>query len=79
MSDKQFKTLLFMCSKVAVRSKPEYKLYFLRKKQEGKPYYLIINNVANKLLRTVFHLVKTEQKYILGHITEDPGKQKKVA
>jgi transposase len=79
MSDKQLKTLLFMCSKIAVRSNPEYKLYFLRKKQEGKPYYLIMNNVANKLLRTVFHLVKTEREYILGHITEEPRKQKKVA
>jgi transposase len=73
MSDKQLKTLLFMCSKVAVRSNPEYK------KQEGKPYYLIMNNVANKLLRTVYHLVKTDQMYILGHVTEDPRKQKKVA
>jgi transposase len=79
MSDKQLKTLLFMCSKVAVRSNPEYKLYFLRKKQEGKPYYLIMNNVANKLLRTVHHLVKTGQEYTLGHITEDPRNQKKVA
>lgn len=79
MSDKQLKTLLFMCSKAAVKSNPEYKLYFLRKKQEGKPYYLIMNNVANKLLRTVFHLVKTGQEYHLGHVTEDPRIHKKVA
>jgi transposase len=79
MSDKQLKSLLFMCSKAAVRSNPEYGFYFLRKKQEGKPYYLIMNNVANKLLRTVFHLVKTDHMYVLGHVTEDPRQQEKVA
>lgn len=79
MSDKHLKTLLFMCSKVAVRNNPEYKLYFLRKKQEGKPYYLIMNNIANKLLRTAFYLVQTGHEYQLGHVTEDPRKEKTVA
>jgi transposase len=79
MSDKQLKSLLFMCSRAAKRSNPEYRLYYLRKKQEGKPHYLIMNNIANKLLRTIFHLVKTGQEYTLGHVTEDPRTRKKIA
>jgi transposase len=79
MADKELKTLLYLCSVVAVKLNPEYKLYHLRKKQEGKPYFLIMNNIANKLLRTIYSLANSKQEYVLGHITMDPRVEKKVA
>jgi transposase len=79
MADKELKTLLYLCSVVAISQNPEYKLYYLRKKQEGKPYFLIMNNVANKLLRTIYSIINSRKEYTLGHITTDPREQKNVA
>jgi transposase len=79
MADKELKTLLYLCSVVAVNWNPEYKLYQLRKKQEGKPYFLIMNNIANKLLRTVYSIVNSKQEFIMGHVTMDPRETKIVA
>ncbi|MDX9880455.1 MAG: transposase [Prolixibacteraceae bacterium] len=79
MADKKLKTLLYLCSVVAISQNPEYKLYYLRKKQEGKPYFLIMNNLANKLLRTIYSIVNSKKEYTLGHITKDPREYKKVA
>ena len=79
MADKELKSLLYMCAVSAVRLNPEYRLYFERKKLEGKPYYLIMNNVSNKLLRTIYSIVKTGKRYQIGFITEDPRLNKKVA
>jgi transposase len=79
MADKELKTLLYLCSVVAVKSNPEYKLYFLRKKQECKHHFLIMNNIANKLLRTIYSIVYSGKEYSMGHITLDPREIKKVA
>jgi transposase len=46
MSDKALRSLLHLCGKTAVLNNMEFKLYFERKKAEGKPYYLIMNNVV---------------------------------
>lgn len=79
MADKELKTLLYLCSVVAVNRNPEYKLYFQRKKQEGKHYFLTMNNIANKLLRTIYSIVNSGKEYTLGHITLDPRELKNVA
>ena len=79
MADKELKSLLFLCSKAAVMSNPEYKLYYTRKRLEGKPYYLIMNNIANKLLRTIYSIVGSGQEYSIGHISMNPREEKKVA
>ena len=39
----------------------EFRKYYLRKVAEGKPKRLVLNNVANKLLKIVCALVKTER------------------
>jgi transposase len=79
MADKELKTLLYLCSVVAVKVNPECKYYFLRKRQEGKPYFVAMNNVANKLLRIVYSIVQTGKEYDMGHVCADPREQKKVA
>jgi len=42
-ADKKLKALLYMGAKSAVKHNKEYKLYYQKKKQEGKPHYLIMN------------------------------------
>lgn len=75
MSDKDLKTLLFLCAKSSVQHNKEYKLYYQKKKMEGKPHYLILNNVANKLLRTVYKIIETGIPYDLNYICIDPRKK----
>ncbi len=71
-ADKKLKTILYMGAKAAVKHDPSFKLYFQRKQLEGKPYYLIMNNVSNKLLRTVFSVVKNKTYYRKDYNCTDP-------
>ncbi len=79
MADKELKTLLYMCSVVAKSKNAQYRLYYERKRLEGKPHFLIMNNIANKLLRTIYSIVNTGVIYQIGHVTEDPRLKEKVA
>ncbi len=79
MADKELKTLLYMCAVVAKSRNPEYRLYYERKKLEGKPYFLIMNNIANKLLRTIYSIINSGITYQLGHVAHDPRHNENVA
>ena len=57
----------------------ELKLYYERKKLEGKPHFVIMNNISNKLLRIVYSVVKNEVKYDPNYICLDPRSIKKSA
>jgi len=71
-ADKRLKSILYMGAKAAVEFDPSFKLYFQRKKLEGKPYYLIMNNVSNKLLRTIYSVVKNKTYYRKDYSCKDP-------
>jgi len=71
-ADKKLKTILHMGAKAAVEHDASFKLYFQRKQLEGKPYYLIMNNVSNKLLRTVYSVVKSKSYYLRNYNCPDP-------
>lgn len=80
MADKALKTLLFMCAMNAKMHNKELKLYYERKQMEGKPHFVIMNNIANKLLRIMYSVVKNETKYDFNYICLDPRlKQKESA
>ena len=80
LADKSLKSLLFMCARSAVRYNKEYKLYFSKKSLDKKQYYLIMNNIANKLLRTVYALIESGQRFDPNYICQDPREKiKKVA
>lgn len=80
LSDKSLKTLLFLCATNAVRYNKEYRLYYERKKIEGKHHFLIMNNIANKMLRTVYSIVESKINFDENYIINDPReKNKKVA
>jgi transposase len=71
-ADKKLKSLLYMGAKSAVKHNKEYKLYYLKKQLEGKPHYLIMNNVSNKMLRTIYSVVKNKTPYSQDYICLDP-------
>ncbi len=43
---------------------PVFERYFLRKLAEGKPKQLVLNNIANKLLKIVCAIARTKTSYI---------------
>lgn len=80
MSDKSLRSLLHMCGKAAVLYNKEFKTYFEKKKQEGKHYYIIMNNVSNKLLRMIYAIIESRIPYDPNYICLDPREnEKKVA
>lgn len=72
LADKELKSLLHMAAKTAVRHNVEYSLYYQKKKNEGKPHFVIMNNIANKILRTAYSLVQNKEKFNKNYICTDP-------
>ncbi len=62
-ANKRLKTLLQMAAMRTVRLKNKFARYYDRKIEEGKNKMLVCNAVRNKLLHTLFALVKHNQKY----------------
>lgn len=75
-ADKKLKSLLYMGAKSAVKYNKEYRLYYQKKKIEGKPHFLIMNNISNKMLRTVYSVVKNEMPYNENYVGLDPRERK---
>jgi transposase len=63
LANRQIKTLLTQAARCAVRHDVKLRMYYHRKLQQGKDERLVINNVRNKLLHTVFAVVKNKQFY----------------
>ena len=71
-ADKKLKSLLYLGASSAVLNNKEYKLYYQKKQLEGKHHYLIMNNISNKMLRTVYSVIKNKIPYNQDHICIDP-------
>ena len=71
-ADKELKTLLYMGAKAAVKHNKEYKLYYQKKQLEGKHHFVIMNNVMNKLLRTIYSVVENKTPYDRDYVCLDP-------
>lgn len=71
-ADKKLKTLLHMGIRVAVKYNKEFNLYYQRKKLEGKPHFLIMNNIANKMLRTIYSVIKSRKPWDQAYMCIDP-------
>ena len=52
---------------------PAIPTYFLRKSQEGKPKQLVINNIANKLLKVMVAVVRSKTAFIPNYRSVNPG------
>jgi transposase len=64
--------LLYLASCSVVTHNPEFRRYFLRKTAEGKSPRLVLNNVANKLLKLVCALIRSQQPYIPNYRSINP-------
>lgn len=73
MGDKQLKTLLFMCARSAVVHFEKMRVYKMKKYEiEHKHIYVVLNNVANRLLKILYALVKKGQMYDPKYLPRDP-------
>lgn len=73
MGDKELKTLLFMCASVAVRHFEKMRIYKIKKHDiEKKHMFLVLNNVANKLLKILYSMVHKGELYNPMYVPYDP-------
>ena len=68
----RLRKLLYLASLSVATHNPDFRKYYLRKVAEGKPKRLVLNNVANKLLKIVCAMVKTETEYIPNYRSVNP-------
>ncbi len=73
-SDRKLKSTLFLAAVSVCRCNKEFRMYKDRKLADGKQYFLVMNNVANKLLRMIYAIVNSEMSYDFQHLPEDPRK-----
>jgi hypothetical protein len=66
------KKLLFLAAKSACQNDPTLKAYYVRKESEGKCYFLIMNNIANKLLKLICTLINSGKPYIPNYRSVNP-------
>jgi transposase len=64
--------LLFLASLSISTHNIQFKTYFIRKVQEGKPKKLVINNIANKLLKIMVAVVRSQTTFIPNYRSVNP-------
>ena len=65
--------LLYLASLSVRTHQQQFKKYFLRKVAEGKPKKLVLNNIANKLVKIMCAVVKTQTPYIPDYRSIHPS------
>jgi transposase len=63
-ANKELKRILYLVSMNSVRYNEEFKTYFKRKVEEGKPKMSVLNAIQNKLLHQIVAVVKRGTPYI---------------
>ncbi len=69
--------LLFLGAMSVRTHREQFTLYFLRKTAEGKPKKLVMNNIANKLLKIICAVVRSGTPFIPNYHSINPGLLKK--
>ena len=64
LGHKKLRSALSNAASSAIKSDPEIRQYFNRKKQEGKHSGVIINAIKNKLIHRVFAVIKRQSPYV---------------
>ena len=64
--------LLHLAARSVATHNPHFRKYYLRKLEEGKNKQVALNNIANKLLKIAFALIKNKQPYIHGYRSVNP-------
>lgn len=63
-ANKELKRILYLVSMNSVRYNDEFKTYFKRKVDEGKPKMSVLNAIQNKLLHQIVAVVKRGTPYV---------------
>ena len=66
------KKLFHLAARSVATHHPEFRRYYLRKIEQGKSKSLVLNNIANKLVKISFALVRDRQSYIKGYRSISP-------
>ena len=64
--------LLYLAACSVSTHRKEFKRYFLRKKAEGKPGKLVLNNIQNKLLKIACAVLRTQKPFIPNYVSVNP-------
>jgi transposase len=65
----QPRKLLHLAARSVSTHNDHFRTYYMRKLAEGKPKKLVLNNVANKLVRTICAILETQTEYDATHRT----------
>lgn len=69
----RMRKLLYLAAMSVSTHNVQFRAYYLRKVAEGKPKRLVLNNVANKLLKIICAVVRTETPYIPNYRSVNPA------
>jgi len=69
----RLRKLLYLAAMCGANHIPKFKKYYLRKIAEGKPKRLVINNIANKLLKIICAIVNSGEDYNKNHKSINPA------
>ena len=64
--------LLYLAACSVSTHRKEFKQYFARKKAEGKPGKLVLNNIQNKLLKIACAVIRTQKPFIPNYVSVNP-------
>lgn len=65
--------LLYLAAMSLRTHNTQFRTYFLRKVEQGKPKKLVINNIANKLLKIMVAVVRSNTAFIANYRSINPG------
>jgi len=63
LANKHIKSKLTLAAQNTIRYDPELRDYYLRKRNEGKCHWLVLNNVKNKLIHRLFAVIRDQKMY----------------
>ena len=69
--------LLYLAAMSMRTHRPPFQRYFARKVAQGKPKQLVLNNIANKLLKIMCAVLRNQTPYIPGYRSIHPAVFKK--
>jgi transposase len=64
--------LLYLASCSVRTHQPQFKTYFVRKTKEGKPAKVVLNNIANKLIKIICAVLLTKTAFIKNYHSVQP-------
>jgi transposase len=64
--------LLYLAACSVSTHRKEFRQYFLRKKAEGKPGKLVLNNIQNKLLKVACAVIRTQKPFTPNYVSVNP-------